>query len=228
MKQLIVCAWLLISVSASADSVESNNRVSFSASASREVSTDLLVVRLFVQHEARTQRKAADEVNKVMAWAMEKVKADDAVKGQTMDYRTHPVYDQRKVRAWQVRQTLRLRSADAAAVTALLAELQTRMGIESVSREISNERRKQIEHELTADAIASFLSQAKLIATAFGRSEFELISSHINTSGSGGPRPMTLQSRAMSVAAEVAAPTIEGGEQTVNVQINGTVELSER
>lgn len=209
-----------------AEQVPTYNRISFSVSAAAEVDSDLLVVRLFTQHEARQQADAANKVNADMAWALAQAKAVSVVKAQTLDYRTNPVYNDRKIRAWQTRQSLRLESADNAALTRLLGQLQTRLAIESVGYEISPAVRRDVEQRLTAEAIEQFSARAGRIAQSFGRGGYRLVNLNINSQGGQRP-PVAFRGRAMSMQAEVADPSIAAGQQSIAVTLNGSIELSE-
>ena len=225
MKTLGALLLFVLSQGVTADDGNHANRVSFSVTATEQVSTDTLVVRLFAQHEAKSQRKAADEVNTVMSWALAKASSAADVKAQTLDYRTNPQYDQRKIRAWQVRQTLRLQSTNPGALTELLSDLQERLGVESMQYTISKNLRDVVERRLVQQAIADFTAQAKLIASSFNFDSYRLIDSQIGAQGASVPRPMAFQARAMSVQNEMAAPAIESGEQDVTVRVSGTIEL---
>ncbi len=203
------------------------NRVSFQVSVSEDIASDLLVVRMFVQHQARQQAQAANRVNEDMAWALALAKSVTAVRAQTLDYRTNPVYQERRIESWQTRQTLRLESADMGALTALLGTLQERLAIESLGYEISDDVRAAAEERLIARAIENFSARAAGITTAFGRDRYTLVNLGINTQGEAPP-PIAYRGRALAMQAEVAAPSIEAGQQSLSVAINGTIELSEQ
>ncbi len=206
-----------------ADTGFPRDQVSFQVSVSEEVDNDLLVVRLFVQHEARRQADTADRVNKDMAWALAEARKVAAVKAQTLDYRTSPLYEKREIRGWQTRQSLQLESADAAALTELMGTLQERLGVESLGYEVSPQVREVVEQRLTDAAIGKFSARAARIAAAFGRAGYGLMSVHIDTQGARPP--IAYRGRALAMQAEVADPSVEAGQQTVTVTVNGSIEL---
>lgn len=224
---IVVGLSILSAAVSAAELPREDNRVSFQVSASEDIASDLLVVRLFVQHQAHQQAQAANRVNEDMAWALALAKNVAAVRAQTLDYRTNPVYQERRIEAWQTRQSLRLESADMGALTALLGTLQERLSIESLGYEISAGVRAAAEERLIVRAIENFSARAARITAAFGRNAYTLINLSINTEG--GPRPLVAyRGRALAMQAEVAEPSIEAGQQSLGVGINGTIELSEQ
>jgi predicted secreted protein len=201
-----------------------SNQVSFGVSASEEVDSDLLVVRLFIQHEDKQQARASARVNEDMAWALGLSKKVSAVKVQTLDYQTNPIYDERRIKAWQTRQTLRLESADSDALTTLLGTLQERLGIESVGYQLSPAVRGTVEQRLIDEAIKRFAQRAAEIASAFARAGYSLVNVNISTQGGQRPPPV-YRGRAMAMESSVASPSIEAGQQSLTVNINGTIAL---
>ena len=224
----IIMALLLTftATSHAADNTQSRNLVSFSASAKEDVASDLLIVRLFVEHDAREQAKAADLVNKTMAAALATAKQTKGVKAQTQDYRSDPIYDeQQKISAWRVHQGLRLESADHDALTALLGTLQATLAIESVGYGVSDSLRETVEERLTADAIKRFSARAQQVAASFGRKSYSVVNVNLDQRGNMPP-PMPYAGRAMAMKADVASPAIEAGTQSIEVAVNGTIELA--
>jgi len=217
---LLVCA----AVCAADDDGPRRNLVSLSVSASEEVDSDLLVVRMTVTHEAIQQAQAASRVNADMAWALEAARAVPAVEAQTLDYRTHPVYEERRIRAWRVQQALRLESTDRDALTRLLGTLQERLAMEAIGYEVSPAVREAVEERLIEAALRRFSARAERIARAFGRQGYGLVNVNVGTSGYHPP-PMPFEGRALAMKADMAEPSIEAGQQTLSVNVDGTIEL---
>jgi predicted secreted protein len=201
------------------------NLVSLSARAAEQVDNDLLVILLFVEHESAQQATASDQVNQDMAWALATAKGVAAVKSQTLDYQTQPVYDEHRITAWRVRQSLRLESADKDALTGLLGKLQERLAIQSVSYEVSPALRDQVEARLIEAAIVSFGARAERITRTFGRASYTLVNVNIDAHGNQPP-PMPYAPRMLAMKADVAEPSLAAGVQTIEVGINGTIELA--
>lgn len=201
------------------------NLVSLAVAAKEDVASDQLVVQLFVEHEAREQAPASNKVNEDMAWALAAAKKVPAVTAQTLEYRTNPVYDERDVIAWRVHQSLRLESTDHDALTALLGTLQERLAIESVSYEVSDAVRDAVDERLIAAAIKRFTARAQQVTATFGRNAYTLVNVNIDSHGNQPP-PMPYAARMVEMKADVANPAIEAGLQSIEVGINGTIELA--
>ena len=227
MKRLFFILMLVCVASAQgADNTPNRNLVSFSASAKEDVASDVLVARLFVEQDAREQAKAADAVNQAMAKALATAKQTKGVKAQTLDYRSDPIYDeQQKIASWRVHQGLRLESAQHDTLTALLGGLQGGLAIEAVSYEISDSLRDAVTERLTDEAIKRFSARAQKVAASFGRKGYTLVNVNLDQRGNL-PQPMMYAGRAMAMKAEVANPAIEAGTQSVEVVVNGTIELA--
>lgn len=227
MLRILILGFFVIA-SASAAAADANtptrNLVSLSVNASEEVDSDLLVVHMAVTHEAVKQAQAANRVNEDMAWALTAARQIGAVKVQTLDYRTNPVYDDRRITAWRTQQSLRLESADRTALTDLLGTLQERLAIESVGYEVSAGVREATEERLIEAAIQRFGSRAERVTRAFGRTRYSLVNVNVNASGYQPP-PMPYEGRALAMKADMAEPSIEAGQQTLTVTVDGTIEL---
>jgi predicted secreted protein len=148
-----------------------------------------------------------------------------AVKAQTVDYQTHPVYDEQRIIAWRVRQSLRLEATDKAAMTKLLGSLQERLAIASVGYEVSPARREEVEARLIEAAIRRFGARAERITQTFGRAHYTLVNVNIDAHGNA-PQPMEYMPRMVAMKADMAEPSIAAGVQTIVVGINGTIELA--
>ena len=202
------------------------NRASFSVSATEDVANDTLVAVLAVQRDGSSARQLATEVNQVMAWALGRAKEAPAIKVQTLDYQTNPIYQKNVVTGWRVSQSLRLEGRDTAAVSDMVGVLQERLNLQQVAYEVSRERRKEVEDRLIGEAIAAFQARAKRVAADLQRRTFRLVQMDV----SSGPAPMPVfRQRAMPMAmAEAAAapPAIEAGTQTITIGVSGEIELS--
>jgi predicted secreted protein len=141
-----------------------------------------------------------------------------------MQYSTRPVYanGRRSIIGWIARQSLRLESADQEALSSLLGELQQRVAIQSISYELSRSARTAAEDALIAEALGQFNQRATLIARELGRPGYRIV--YINVGTTGGS-PIAFREVRTLGAADLAAPEIEAGVQTLFVSVNGTVEL---
>jgi predicted secreted protein len=198
------------------------DHVDLSVSAEQTIENDVLVATVFAEVENNDQADAARQVNESIQWAIERARRVDDVELQTEQYHTRPVYaNGRRIVGWVARQSLRLESRDAAALSALLGQLQEQVAIGSVDYNLSKEARDAAEEALIAEGLARFNQRATWVASELGRDGFRIVRINIGSSG-GGPVPFYRESLAV---ADASAPPLEAGVQTVSVSINGTVEL---
>ena len=217
---------ILLSLTATADSVHSDSltydRISLSVSVETEVETDLLVAVLAAQREGTDAAQLAGEVNSLVDWALNQAKAEAQVESETLGYTTNPVYSKGNLTGWRVRQSIRLRSRDSAALSGLVGRLQERLLLQSIGYEVSDGRRKDAEDTLIQEGIVAFKARAQLIADQMGQRRHRLVEMRVETQ-EDHPAPVF---RAMAMAdAAPTPPRIEAGKQTARVQISGVIEL---
>ena len=204
------------------------DRVSLSEQASTEVQNDQMVALLFAEYEGRDATPLADRVNRDIAAALALAGKTPGVEVRTQDYQTRPVYDKEgKIRAWRVRQSIRLESTDSKALGDLLGTLQERLKLQSVAYQVSPQQRRKHIDSVIQTALKRFQERAQLVADAFGRPHWRLVRLSIND---GGPRPVPLmRANLMSEAAmKGAAPVpLEAGTATLEVSVNGEIELTD-
>ncbi len=199
------------------------DRVSLRATASAEVENDILVATLAAHREGSNPALLSEAVNADIRWAIEKAKKVSAVSVQTLGYQTRPFYRQQRLSGWRVRQGLRLESRDIAGLSQLIGTLQERLAVGQVGYRISPQRRNGVEEALIAEAITRFQQRATLVAKQMGRSRYRVVNMNIDTHG-GPLRPLARVE--MSAIAEARpAPRFEAGVQTLQVSIDGIVEL---
>jgi predicted secreted protein len=203
-----------------------NRRVGFSVERSREVANDWVTAVLSVTHEDPSAAEVAARINRDMASALELAKQRSAVRTRTGGYSTQPVHDPKRgsVRHWRGAQELVLESADVAALTALVGELQESLQLQSIVFSVSPERRRKIEEELVVEALEAFRARADLVRRTFGSSGYRLVEVHVGTGG-GGPPPRPMM-RAMAADSEMMMPpAVEGGTSEITASANGAIEL---
>ncbi len=209
---------------ASEDNETHYDRISLLATASDEIENDILETTLSVQREGNNPSELSEEVNAAIQWAIGEAKKVNGVTVQTMGYQTTPVYQQRRLSAWRVRQSLRLESKDIAELSQLIGKLQERLTVDRVGYRISVQRRNTMEENLITEAIALFQRRAKLVAKQMNRGRYRVVQMDINTGGAP-MRPMMMRAEMSAMADTRIAPSFEAGTQTVTVSVNGTIEL---
>lgn len=199
------------------------NLVALSAQATREVANDTLVAVLAAEAEGPDAATLAETVNRAMREALRIAKGVAAVKSGTGVYQTLPVYDKARVVRWRVRQELRLESKDFAAATDLVGKLQPALVVARMTAQVSADARRAAEKALIAEAIAAFQERAGLVREANGAKAWRLKEMNVGTSDAS-PAPMRAYA-AQALRADAAPPVVEAGTSTLQVTVNGTIQL---
>ena len=222
---IVLLGLTLLSGSAMAgQKAKTYDRIQLSADASMQVENDTLIAQLYAQREGSDLSQLADEVNRKITQAVQRVKQVEGVSLQTQGYQTYPVYQQQRQTGWRVRQSIRLESRDGVKLSRLLSELQSSLALDSLQYSISPAQRQSAEEQLIEQAIAAFQQRAALVTKQLGHSEYRLVEMQINTAGEP-IQPQRLRAGVMAMEAAVAPPSLEAGSQALQVNINGTIEL---
>ncbi len=232
MPRIIVLICLLVSlflaqVAWADDEKLHYNQVNLSATALDEIKNDILVAILYVQEEGRDPKNLADRVNKKVNKAVERAKQLNEIKVQTLAYRTNPYYKKQKIAGWRVRQSIRLESKNFSQLSQLIGELQESLALEQVNYQISPERRGKSENRAIEKAIAAFKKRASVVSEQLGFKSYKLIDINISTSG-GHPVMQGIvrtEMYARDSLKQMTPPTLEGGTQAIQVNVNGRIEL---
>ena len=200
------------------------NQISLDASASVEVENDTMVVSLFVQQEGSKASELSNQVNSKINWALEQLKSHQNIKVETESYSTSPVYKKSQIVAWRVRQSIRLESKDMALMSEVIGELQAKLKLDSISFDVSREKR-ELQTELLIDqALSAYSARAKQIANNLNHDRYKIVNMHVSTSAIA-PRHSYRSAGVMMAEAARVAPEFSGGESTLTVRVNGTIEL---
>jgi predicted secreted protein len=201
------------------------NRVNLSESAHTDIANDRLVVIMYAQAEGADAATPADEVNRMMDWAMSMLKDLSEVKVQTLDYRSDAIYDKETIRGWRVKQSLRMEGSDNRLLGDLVAMLQGQLHVQSIAYQVSDERRRERLEGLTREALERFQARARHIAESLGRDGYRIVRIHIRD-GQQVPVPMARGMLAEASTA-VASARLEAGTQQMSVSVDGEIELAE-
>jgi len=218
---------------ASNDSKISQNQVSLSAEASREIEHDLMRVTLYSQVEGEHPAQLAKITTERLNAAIGKAREVKAVNLQSGNRSTSPVYSRNgeKILKWRESAELHLESQDMTALATLISELlsdELTMGRRSFS--VSREKRVANEDSLTQEAIAAFRARAQLATEALGYTHWRLI--QMNLDGrSIGARPLVARAQSMDMLEMASADSgftsqqIEAGRSTLSVRVDGVIEV---
>jgi predicted secreted protein len=200
------------------------DQVRLSAYASTEIENDIQTAVLYAQKEGSDPSRLSNQVNRLIAHAVAQAKQQKNIKVSTDNYQTTPRYHQQQLTGWRVRQSIRLESKDSQTMSTLLSSLQSGLALESISYKISTERRQAAEKRLTNQAIKRFLQRAEQITQQMGRNQYRLIEIDLQTIDQHPP-PYRMRANMMAMDSTASAPVIEGGSQTLKVEISGRIEL---
>lgn len=222
----VVLMSLCIAIPAWSAEETAYNRISLSASASREIDNDTMTANLFAQEQGSNTAAMANSVNQAISWAVAEAKEHPQIKVSTDAYSTSPIYRNSTITGWRVRQSIRLESQDMALMSELIGSLQSQLKLGGIGFTVSREKRKMLEDELISEALGAFKGRAELISREMGKTAYKVVNINVGTSGA---RPVymarSMKMEAMAMADSVAAPTVEAGEATMSVQVNGSIEL---
>lgn len=222
--QLFAIVLLSAGVVAQAEPLH-KNIIHLSAGASSEIENDLMVVRLTTQHQAKKASEAANQVNQDMTWALKEVKRFSDIESQTQQYNTYPMYKDSKIRSWQASQTLRLQSENMDDLSKLLLVLQSRLNIQSMNFKPTKTTRKKASDALIEEALDAFNQRATLIQKALNVSGYSIVDIHVNTQDNFAPVYRHAENYSRMSKSLADAPAVESGKSTVNVTVNGKIQL---
>lgn len=205
------------------------NVVSLSASASVEVTKDVLSVAFATSRDGadaavvQAQLKAA--VDAVLAEAR-KIARPGQVDVQTGNFALYPRYAPKGgLNGWQGSAEVIVEGKDIAAIAALAGRVQA-MPVARVAFSLSREAREKVDADVTAQAIARFRARADFVAKQLGFVGWSIREIAVNTEQPPVGVPM-MRMQASRAAADEALP-VEAGKATVSASVSGSVQLAVR
>jgi predicted secreted protein len=203
-------------------------RLSLSASASADVTRDLLGVAFSTTREGPDAAGVQAALKQALDAALteaRKAARPGQVDVQTGGFSLYPRNDPKtgKINGWQGSAELLVEGRDTGSIAQLAGRIST-LSIARVGYSLSRESREKAEADITAQAIARYRAKAADYARQFGYGSYVVGEVSIN-SDEAAPRPMMMKATRMSVAgADEALPT-EAGKATVTVNVSGSVQL---
>jgi predicted secreted protein len=203
--------------------------VSLSASASLEVTKDLLGITLNTTREGADAASVQSQLKQALDAALAEAKM--AAKPGQLDVQTggfslSPRYTNKGViNGWQGSAELIVEGRDMQAIGQLTGRITT-LTISRVAYALSRELREKTESEVSAQAIARYRARAADYAKQFGYASYVI--REVNVSGNeqpGAPAPM-YRAKAMSAVASDESLPVEAGKGVVTVSVNGTVQMN--
>jgi uncharacterized protein YggE len=204
---------------------------------------DQAVAILAVEEQDKDKAAAASRVNQKMKQGMEIVKkADPQASLKTQGYYTYPVYpeerplvngQQPKVRvptAWRVGQYLEVKTTDLANLPKTVAAAQKILSLNSLQFGLTPATTKQLDDQRIAATYKNLNERINSIANAMGRKVGDAVLDTVDFEGSGNyaegraaAAPMMMRMAKNMDSAEVAEPSFEPGETTLQMHLVGKV-----
>ena len=202
--------------------------VSLTATASVEVSRDLMAVTLSTTREGADARTMQSALKQALDAALQEARG--AARAGQIDVRTgnfsmSPRYSPKgALNGWQGTAELVIEGRDLSGIGQLAGRIQS-MSIARVAQGLSREQREKAEASVTAQAIARYRAQATEVTQQFGYASYVVreVSVNGNEQG-GGPEPMMMRAKVFAAAADAPLP-VEAGQTTVSVTVSGTVQM---
>lgn len=203
--------------------------LNLAASASVEVTKDVLVVTFATTREGADATGVQNELKRALDAALaeaRRVAQPQQVEVATGNFSLYPRYAPKggTIAGWVGRAELVVQGRDMATIGALSGRITT-MSVAGVGHRLSREAQRQVEAEVTAQAIARFRALAGELAKQFGYQGYTLREVSVATSGDGD-HPVVMRAGGMMAAADAAPPLpVEPGKGTVSASVSGSVQM---
>jgi len=204
--------------------------INYQVTETKTVESDLLVVKVNIQHNAKDAGAASRRVNGVAVKIIEMTQAIDGVTITSGGYRTWSQQYGKKSMGrveWIVQQTLTMETQKFDQLLGNLGEIQQVGGaIQSLNYTVSPQRKREIQQQLRVKAISSFRERASEYAVAAGREndQWELLTVNV---GGKSPQPVMPMTRGMLAMESAQGVTAPAGMNTLSTTVSGTILLKE-
>lgn len=215
------------------------------ASAEVRHANDQAVATLAIEEQDKDKAAAASRVNQKMKQGIDIVKKQDPQASlKTQGYYTYPVYPDdvplppgakpkpRVPTAWRVGQTLQLTTTNLAGLPKTVAAAQSILTLNGLQFGLTPETTKKLDDERIHATYQNLNERIASIASAMGRKVGDAVIDTIDFEGSGNyaqrdgaPAPMIMRASMMKAAPDVAEPSFEPGETTLQMSLVGKVKF---
>jgi uncharacterized protein YggE len=200
---------------------------------------------LAIEEQDKDKAAAASRVNLKMKQGMEIVKKSDPNASlKTQGYYTYPVYPEdrplpngqlpkpRVPTAWRVGQYLEVKTTDLANLSKTVAAAQKVLTLNGLQFGLTPETTRKLDDQRIAATYKNLNERIASIANAMGRKvgdavldtvDFEGSGNYAQREGAAAPAPMMMRMAKNMDSAEVAEPSFEPGETTLQMQVVGKV-----
>jgi predicted secreted protein len=205
------------------------NVIHFAATATLEVTWDLLTVNLQATREGADAATVQNQLKQVLDAALAEAKKTaqpGALDVRTGQFNISPRYGRDgRINGWQGTAELVLEGRDHARVAQAAGRIQG-MTVAGTGYSLSRELRDRHEAELTAQAIQKYRARAADMARQFGFGSYVLREVHVAGQEPGFPVPMVKTMMRSSAGADMAeALPTEPGKGVLTATVQGSVQL---
>ena len=222
--------WLALigSTPARADNAPQQGVLGLSATASVEVTKDLLSVTFSTSKEGADANAVQTQLKQALDAALgeaKKAARPGQVDVQTGNFSLYPRYAPKGgISGWMGSAELVVEGRDMAAIGQLSGRIAT-MTIARVGFRLSREANQKVEGEVAAEAIARYRARAAEYAKQFGYAGYAIREVNVATSEpQQGPIPM-LRMQAATASSQGDALSVEPGKALVTATVNGMVQM---
>ena len=213
---------------ARADTPAPQGVLSLTASASVEVTKDVLSVTFSTTKEGPDANAVQAQLKQALDAALAEAKKAERpgqVEVQTGAFSLFPRYTNKGgINGWQGTAEVIVEGRDMATIGQLSGRITT-MTVARVAYRLSREATQKVEGEIAAEAIAKYRAKAGEYAKQFGYGGYSIREVNVTTSEPpGGPQPM-FRAQASAMSAQGDALPVEPGKAQVTAQVSGTVQM---
>jgi len=206
------------------------NVIGLSASATVEVTKDLLSVAFSTSREGADAGAVQSQLKQAVDAALtevRKVAKPGQIDVQTGNFSLYPRYSPKGgLTGWQGSAEVIVDGRDVTGIAQLTGRVST-MTIARVAFSLSREARDKVDADVTAQAITRFRAKADAVSKQFGFGGYTIREVTLSTNEpSGGPVPM-MRMQASRAAADESLP-VEAGKASVTASVSGSVQMSAR
>ncbi len=208
------------------------NLVNLEVQATGEATTDRMQATVALSLDGPHLSRLAAQVNQRLHKALDVLRRQQAVQYGSTGYQTEPVYEYPKEggpkqTGWRIIATLQLSSQDTGAMGELLSQLQASgLVVQGLGFILSQNRRDQLENQLTAQGLERFRQRCQLVSQALDGTGYRIVQLRIKASAPPTEPAPRLSVRAM--AADAAPLPATPSQQEMIVQVSGQIEIQEQ
>lgn len=214
------------------------NAIGFSVNTERFIETDKVLVDLAITKRGNDTTALTQQVNTTTAEVFQIVRANQAIESKTTFFSTTPYYSPtpnaapETTPAWEVSQGIHLESTDSKALSSLIASIQDKVQITTVSYDLSSRAANAAKQAMTQTALKTFRERAKTIAKNMGYERYRMINMNIQAwddnsapyiPASAGATPIGNYQSPTPPTGNGSALVLEGGKNLYRLTVSGQV-----